>query len=57
MIGEPNEEAIPESQVVERNNQEHHRVYDPTNNALLQEILEELKDLNYTIKKINNMEI
>lgn len=57
MIGEPNEEAIPESQVQIRNGQENHRVYDPTNNALLQDILQELKDLHYTIKQIHNMEI
>lgn len=57
MIGEPNEEAIPESQIQEMNNQENVRVYDSTNNGLLQEILQEIKDLHHTIKLINNMEI
>jgi hypothetical protein len=46
-----------ESELQTRNGQEHQRVYDPTNNALLQEILAEMKDLNYTLKLIHNMEI
>lgn len=56
MIGEPNEEAIPESQVQERNQQEHIRVFDPTNNLILREILAELKLMNLHLASITDEE-
>ena len=40
-----------------RNGQDHQRVFDPISNTTLCELLEEIKDLNKTIKIINNMEI
>jgi hypothetical protein len=46
-----------DSELQNRNNQDNARVYDPTNNALLQEVLVELKELNRTIKLIYNLEI
>jgi hypothetical protein len=43
-------------ELLTRNGEKHQRVYDPTNNALLQEVLVELKELNRTIKLIHNLE-
>jgi hypothetical protein len=40
-----------------RNGQDHQRVYDPTNNALFQDVLSELKELNKTLKIIYNIGI
>jgi hypothetical protein len=57
MIAEPNEEAIPESQVQVLNGEETHRTYSPSENYLLQELLEEMKALHATIKKVYNIEV
>ena len=40
-----------------RNGQEHQRVFDPVLNCTMLELLEEIKELNKTIKQIHNMEI
>ena len=40
-----------------RNGQEHQRVFDPVLNCAMLELLEEIKELNKTIKQIHNMEI
>ena len=45
------------TELQERNGLEHQRVFDPTNNAVLQDLLEETKALHKTIKLIHNMEI
>lgn len=44
-------------EIQERNGQDNQRVFDPTNNALLIELLDQVKDLHKTIKQIHNMEI
>ncbi len=45
------------SELQTRDTKNHQRVFDPVNNALLQEVLVELKELNKTIKLIHNLEI
>jgi hypothetical protein len=46
-----------EAQVLDRNGQTHLRTYDPTNNAIFQDLLEEIKALHTTIKQIHNIEV
>jgi len=57
MIAEPNEEAIPESQVQEQNGKEHVRTIDPINTQLLIEILAELKNMNTQLSLITDEEL
>ena len=45
------------SELQTRNGQENARVYDPTNNAIFQDLLDEIKALHTTIKQINNIEV
>lgn len=40
-----------------RNGEDHVRAYDKTNNAIFQELLEEMKALHHTIKQIHNIEV
>lgn len=59
MIGTPLTKTIKidPDQVQERNGQEHIRNYDKVNNAVFQDMLDELKGLHKTIKIIHNLEI
>lgn len=57
MIGEPNEEAIPETQVQETSGYEHVRTISPTTNMLLSEILDQLKKMNTQLSLITDEEL
>ncbi len=57
MIVEPNEEAVPESQVQESSGYEHLRTISPTNDMLLAEILSELKKMNLHLSLITDEEL
>ena len=43
--------------VQDRNGESHARTYDKTNNAIFQDLLDEIKALHTTIKLINNIEV
>ena len=43
--------------VQERNGESHARTYDKTNNAIFQDLLDEIKALHTTIKLINKIEV
>ena len=57
MIGEPNEEAIPDTQVQETSGYEHLRTIGPTNDMLLTEILAELKKINLHLSLVTDEEL
>lgn len=57
MIGEPNEEAIPETQVQETSGYEHVRTISPTTDMLLSEILDQLKKMNTQLSLITDEEL
>ena len=45
------------SELHERNGEQNQRSYDPINNAVMQEILEEIKGLRKDFRTVFNMEI
>lgn len=57
MIGSPNEEAIPESQVQTTSGYEQIRVIDPLAIDLLQQILEQLKNINTQLSFVTEEEL
>lgn len=57
MIGEPNEEAIPESQVQERLGEEFIRVYSPDLVDLIEQLLDEQKKTNLYLSAILGEEL
>ena len=59
MIGNPLTKSVKtdEAELQTRNGQEHQRVYDPEANAILKEILAEMRNMNRHLEIITELEV